>query len=96
VEGDSSLTAHSIFAENLLQKVVDLESSDSSLTMRDTLNTLRDIVDTMKQQPAAHEMTYPNAKSVLSFPSAAMKACELPPIQETVRILKLTKSMSGS
>ncbi|KAK0620142.1 fungal-specific transcription factor domain-containing protein, partial [Immersiella caudata] len=88
VEGDSSLTAHSIFARNLLQKVVDV---DSSSAMRDTVNTLRDIVDTMKQQPAAHEMTYPNAKTILSFPSAAIKACQLPPIQETVQILKLTK-----
>ncbi|KAK4448419.1 fungal-specific transcription factor domain-containing protein [Podospora aff. communis PSN243] len=88
VEGDSSLTAHSVFASNLLQKVVDV---DSSVTMRDTLDTLRDIVDTMKQQPAAHEMTYPNAQRVLSLPSAAMKACQLPPIKMTVQLLQLTK-----
>ncbi|KAK0641369.1 hypothetical protein B0T16DRAFT_214065 [Cercophora newfieldiana] len=93
VEGDSSLTAHSVFARNLLQKVVD---PDSSLTMRDTMNKLRDIVDTMKQQPAAHEMTYPNAKSILYLPSAALKTFELPPIQETVQILKLTKNQRVS
>jgi hypothetical protein len=93
VEGDSSLTAHSVFANNLLQKVVNV---DSNLTMRDTLNALRDIVDTMKQQPAAHEMTYPNASTIPSFTSAALKTCQLPPIQQTVQILKYTKDQRVS
>ncbi len=89
VEGDSSLTAHSVFANNLLHKVVD---QDSNLKMRDTIDTLRHLVDSMKQQPAAHEMAYPNAKVTKLSASPILRECELPPIQETVRVLKYAKS----
>lgn len=86
VEGESSLTAHSVFANDLLRKVV---NQDSSLDMQDTLDTLRGLVDAMRQQTAAHEMTYPNAKAIPTSPIATLRACELPPIQKTVYILKI-------
>jgi len=88
VEGDSSLTAHSVFANDLLRKIVD---QDSSLDMQDTVDTLRVLVDAMKQQPAAQEMTYPNAKVVQTSAAATLRACQLPPIQKTVSILKFAK-----
>ncbi|KAK4149351.1 hypothetical protein C8A00DRAFT_18942, partial [Chaetomidium leptoderma] len=86
VEGDSSLTAHSVFANDLLQKVV---SGDSRPKMRERIEALRHMVEAMKTQPAAHEMTYPHAKPI---PPATLKGCDLPPIDKTLDILKLAKS----
>lgn len=79
-----------MFANDLLQKVVD---EDSSMKMRDTLDALRLVLDTMKQQSAAVEMTYPNAKAKPTSAASVLKACELPPIHTTVHVLKLTKSV---
>ena len=91
VEGDSSLTAHSVFANNLLQKLVD---QDADLELRGTLETLRHLVDAMKKQPAAYEMTYPNVKAGSLSASEAFRQCELPPIQQTVQMLNLAKGTS--
>lgn len=91
MEGDSSLTAHSVFANNLLQKLVD---QDADLELRDTLETLRHLVDAMKKQPAAYEMTYPNVKAGSPSASEAFRQCELPPIQQTVQMLNLAKGAS--
>lgn len=94
VEGDSSLTAHSVFANDLLQKFVD---GDSSMKMHDTLDALRSIVDTMKQHPAALEMAYPNAKVLPTPPSpiASLRSRDLPPIERTVQLLKISKCTSN-
>jgi hypothetical protein len=87
VEGESSLTAHSVFANEFLQKVV---SRDSKPEMRERIEALRHMVEALKKQPAAHEMTYPHAKPVRSRPP---EGCELPPIEATLHVLKLAKSM---
>ena len=86
-EGDSSLTAHSVFANDLLQKVVS-KDSDSRPEMRERLDALGHLVEAMKKQPAAHEMTYPHAKPVRP---AALQGCDLPPIEMTLQVLKLAK-----
>lgn len=85
VEGESSLTAHSVFANELLQKVV---SGDSRPEMRERIDALRTMVEAMKKQPAAHEMSYPNAKPIRPV---AIEGCELPPIEKTLQALKLAK-----
>jgi anti-sigma factor ChrR (cupin superfamily) len=85
VEGESSLTAHSVFANDLLQKVM---SKDSRPEMRERIEALRDMVESMKKQPAAHEMTYPHAKPIRP---PALEGCELPPIDKTLQVLKLVK-----
>ncbi|KAK4120198.1 hypothetical protein N657DRAFT_693139 [Parathielavia appendiculata] len=86
VEGESSLTAHSVFANDLLQKVM---SRDSRPEMKEKIEALRHMVEVMKKQPAAHEMTYPHARPVRP---AAFEGCDLPPIEKTVQVLKLAKS----
>lgn len=91
VEGDSSLTAHSTFANDLLHKVVGQLEDPSRINMGDTLDTLRQLVDAMKQQPASHEMTYPNAQSLALPASAMLKGLELPPIQKSVKVLSLAR-----
>lgn len=85
VEGDSSITAHSVFASDLVQKAV---SKDSRPEMRERLDALGRILEAMRKQPAAHEMTYPHAKPV---PPPAMPRCDLPPIEKTLQVLKLAK-----
>jgi len=87
VEGESSLTAHSAFANDLLQKVV---SRDAGPEMREGIEALRHMVETMKKQPAVSEMTYPHAKPVRPV---ALEGCELPPIDQTLTVLKLARCM---
>jgi hypothetical protein len=48
-----------------------------SRLMGDTLDTLRQLVDAMKQQPASHEMAYPNAQSFALPASVMLKGLEL-------------------
>ncbi|KAK4096574.1 hypothetical protein N658DRAFT_519135 [Parathielavia hyrcaniae] len=86
VEGESSLTAHSVFANDLLHKVM---SRDSRPEMKERIEALRHMVEVMKKQPAAHEMTYPHAKPVRHV---APEGCELPPVDKTLQIMKLAKS----
>jgi hypothetical protein len=85
VEGESSLTAQSVFANELFQKVA---SQDSRPEMRERIEALRHMVETLKKQPAAHEMKYPNAQP--SRP-AALEGCELPPIDATLQVLKIAR-----
>jgi hypothetical protein len=91
VEGDSSLMAHSTFAKDLLHKVVDRLEDPSRLMMGDTLETLRHLVDAMKQQPASHEMSYPNVQSPAVSASSILKGLELPPIEKSVQLLGFAK-----
>ncbi|KAM7205739.1 fungal-specific transcription factor domain containing protein [Naviculisporaceae sp. PSN 640] len=88
VEGNSSLTAHSIFAKDLLQKIID---EGSRPEMRETLDALHAVVEAMKKQPAGKDMTYPNARPISSVP-AFLQGCELPPIQRSLHVIKLAKS----
>ncbi|KAL2132145.1 hypothetical protein VTI74DRAFT_4151 [Chaetomium olivicolor] len=86
VEGESSLTAHSVFANNLLHKVV---SRDSRPEMREGIDALRHAVEAMRTQPATHEMTYPHARATRQV---VPEGCELPPIGKTLEMLKLARS----
>ncbi|KAK3301852.1 uncharacterized protein B0T15DRAFT_442060 [Chaetomium strumarium] len=87
VEGESSLTAHSVFANDFLQKAV--SNKDSHPEMRERIDALRQMIEAMKKQPAAREMSYPHARPVRP---AALDGCELPPIQKTLEVLKLAKT----
>ena len=87
VEGNSSLTAHSVFAKDLLQKIMD---EGSRPEMRETFDALHSVVEAMKKQPTAKEMTYPNARPIKAAP-AFLQGCELPPIQRSLHVIKLAK-----
>lgn len=89
VEGDSSLTAHSAFANEFFQEVVSTdELQDSSLEMRETLDALHHIVHSLKHQTASSELSYPNSR-----PSSrvAIPPFELPPIQKSVEVIQAAK-----
>ncbi|KAL2754889.1 hypothetical protein ACRALDRAFT_2107864, partial [Sodiomyces alcalophilus JCM 7366] len=94
IEGDSSLTAHSVFANEFLRKVVNTESlQDASLELRETLDSLYHIVNALKQPTASSETTYPNARRPLHRPSSK-GTFEMPTIDRTVAMIRLAKSHS--
>ncbi|KZL80929.1 fungal specific transcription factor domain-containing protein [Colletotrichum incanum] len=89
VEGDSSLAAHSVFATEFVQKVVNTESlQDSSLDLGETLDALSQIVNALKQPAAAGEMTYPHAKPINRL---RIQGLELPPIEKAVNTIRIAK-----
>lgn len=90
VEGESSLAAHSVFANDFLQEAVRTGSlQDSSLEMRQTLDSLHHIVDSLRQQTGATEMIYPKARPT---PRPVLQSTELPPIQKAVSLFQVFKS----
>ncbi|PNH38136.1 hypothetical protein VD0004_g8669 [Verticillium dahliae] len=90
VEGDSSLAAHSVFANEFLQKVVNTgDLQGSGLELRETLNSLHHIVDALKQQTTTSEMAYPHGKPT-SRP--VFQTADLPPIKKAVALLRTATS----
>lgn len=85
VEGESSLTAHSVFANKLLQKVA---STDTRPEMLERIEALHNVVESMEKQPASREMLYPHAKPVRPV---TLEGCDLPPIEKTLQLLKAVK-----
>ncbi|KAL0943723.1 fungal specific transcription factor domain-containing protein [Colletotrichum truncatum] len=87
VEGESSMTAQSIFAHEFLRKTVG--DGPSVLEMRETLDALHSLVEALKQQPASHEMTYPHARHL---PRPSLSDCEMPPVQSAVSVIREAKA----
>ncbi|KAJ4255400.1 hypothetical protein NW762_009395 [Fusarium torreyae] len=86
IEGESSLAAHGEFANEFLKNAVGTESlQGASLELRETLDSLHHIVNSLKQQTAATEMSYPYARAV---PRPPIKNNELPPIQMAVTLIR--------
>lgn len=89
VEGDSSLTAHSAFANDFLKSFVNVDSGqDCSLEMRQTLDALAHTVAALKKQTATGEIIDSH------FPPThrpRLKGLELPPIEKVVALTHLAK-----
>lgn len=91
VEGESSLSAHSVFATELLQKVVSTESlQEASLELRETLDSLSHIVSSLKEQPVSNEMAFPNA---VVHHRQRHASSDLPPLQQAVNLIRAAKCM---
>ncbi|KAI5461500.1 fungal-specific transcription factor domain-containing protein [Mariannaea sp. PMI_226] len=90
VEGESSLAAHSVFANEFLQKAVRIDSlPGASLELRDTIDSLYHIVEALKQQTAATEMSYTMANQV---PRPTLPGIKLPPIQKIIALIRGAKT----
>ena len=90
VEGDSSLAAHSVFANEFLQKIVSTDSiQDPSLDMGETLDLLSGIVTALREQTTSSETTYPHARPT-QRPSRVR--CEMPPIQKVIALIRIARS----
>lgn len=96
VEGESSLTAHSIFVNNFVQSFVEadpLRQLDPEI--RKTLNTLSSIVSDSKQRSGVKEPVLVHARPQ-SHPQ--QEKHELPPISKAVALIRLAKAqrLAGS
>lgn len=93
VEGESSLAAHSAFANEFLQNAFRNDSiqDSASLEMRHTLASLHHVVDSLKQHNGATSMSYPDAHPI---PYVSFRGNELPPIQMTVALIRAAKGDS--
>lgn len=86
IEGDASITEQGVFANEFLNKVVNTELlQDASLELRETLDSLRHIMSTMKQQSSSGSTTYSNAAPV---PGPSKPAGEMPPIDKVVSMVR--------
>ncbi|PLB50051.1 hypothetical protein P170DRAFT_445447 [Aspergillus steynii IBT 23096] len=92
VEGDSSLTAHSAFANEFLQSFLSTDSvKDCSLEMRQTLDALAQTVATLKKQTASSGIIDTHLSPT---PRLRLQDFELPPIEKAVALIRLAKSQS--
>lgn len=90
MQGDSSLTAHSVFANDFMQRTVGVDSVQGNrTTIRETLDALSRIVSALKQQAIVSEMTYPHAAS-MQRPHPSQRI--LPPIQKAVALIRIANS----
>jgi hypothetical protein len=89
VEGESSLSAHSIFVSDFLQSFVQKDSGQhSDPEIQRTLDVLSDIVSASRQQPRTRELALPNARSQRAW---HRNKYELPPIQKAVALIHAAK-----
>ncbi|KAF5689906.1 fungal specific transcription factor factor domain-containing protein [Fusarium circinatum] len=90
VKGDSSLAAHSAFANEFLQKVAATDSlQDSSPELCDTLDELSSILT--KEAVAGHELAYPHARPIQG---ASLPEYEMPPFKKAIALIRLAKGVS--
>ncbi|KAF5528556.1 putative transcriptional regulatory protein [Colletotrichum aenigma] len=92
VEGESSLAAQFTFADDFIQKVARGDSpscTNPGGALQQNLQVLSQIVSSYKQLAVTDEIVYPHARLV-HRPS--FYGCELPPIQETVKVIRVADS----
>lgn len=92
VEGNSSLATHSSFANDYLQNAIRTNSGsllDSNPEMGDILNHLHQIIDNLKQRPAAIEMPFSRAGPVRNL---YLHECKLPPIEKVASLIRNVSS----
>ncbi|SPO01632.1 uncharacterized protein DNG_04306 [Cephalotrichum gorgonifer] len=89
IEGDSSLTAQTLLANEFLEQVVNTEQlQGASLELRETLDSLRHIMSTLRQHNSSGSASYDNASPV---PGPTRPTGELPPIEKVVKMLRVAK-----
>ncbi|KAL3259781.1 hypothetical protein ABHI18_005089 [Aspergillus niger] len=94
VEGDSSLAAHSAFANEFLQKVVATNSLQaSSPELCDTLDELSSILT--QGDVAGDELAYPHARPIQR---ANLPGYEMPPLKKAIALIRMAnaKQLVGS
>ncbi|KAF5516928.1 putative transcriptional regulatory protein [Colletotrichum siamense] len=92
MEGESSLAAQFTFADDFMQKVARGESpscTNPGGELQENLKVLSQIVSSFKRHAVTDEIVYPHARPV-HRPS--FQGSELPPIQETVKVIRIAES----
>ncbi|GKU07237.1 unnamed protein product, partial [Fusarium langsethiae] len=94
VEGESSLAAHSAFANEFLQKVAATDSiQESSPELSETLDELSSILT--QQADTSDDTAYPHARPVQRV---SLPGCEMPPLKRAVALIRIAqaKELVGS
>ncbi|KAM0231071.1 hypothetical protein ACHAP5_011196 [Fusarium lateritium] len=90
VEGDSSLAAHSAFANEFLQKVAATGSlQGSSPELCDTIDELSSIL--IDEAVVGDELAYPHARPIKG---ASPPEYEMPPFKKAIALIRLAKGIS--
>lgn len=91
-EGESALSAHTAFANSLIERAVSTTPLEQcSIEMTTALQTLRQLVQTQKLESNVHETTYRRAKPDLN-PVLTASQNPMPPIESVMQGLQLMKS----
>lgn len=92
-EGESSFSAHALYATKFLQNVVNNNeySEDVVQEMASIVDTLRDIIHAQKQQSDCLEDLYPHARPRPSGPS--LRHLPMPPIDVALSLLWKAKGI---
>lgn len=91
-EGESSLSAHTAFANRLIERAVSTAPLETfSSDMAATLSALRQLVETQNNGSNCYETTYRLARSD-PIPSLSLDQNPMPPIQSVMGVLQLMKS----
>ncbi|KAK4158455.1 hypothetical protein C8A00DRAFT_28460 [Chaetomidium leptoderma] len=91
-EGESSLSAHTAFANNLIERAVSTAPLETfSPDMATTLDALRRLVETQDNESNGHEATYRLARPDPN-PGLSLDENPMPPIQSVMGVLQLMKT----
>jgi hypothetical protein len=91
-EGESSLSAHTAFANRLIERAVSTAPLETfSPDMASTLDALRQLVETQNNESNGHETTYRLARPDPT-PALSLDQNPMPPIQSVMGVLQLMKS----
>ncbi|KAH7354529.1 hypothetical protein B0T11DRAFT_260914, partial [Plectosphaerella cucumerina] len=95
-EGESSLAAHTAFANYLLESAVSREcsSNDSGgVAMQEVLASMRDISVAPDRQPGAHDMVYPLVTGYVA-PEISLDDHPMPPVELVMATIRMMKENS--
>ncbi|KAK4178074.1 hypothetical protein QBC36DRAFT_344944 [Triangularia setosa] len=91
-EGESSLSAHTAFANSLIERAVSTAPLETfSPEMATTLDALRRLVETQDNESGGHETTYRFARPDPN-PFLSLEENPIPPIQSVMGVLQLMKT----
>ena len=90
-EGNSSLTAHTVFASEFLEHAVERTSlRDLSPNMQAALNSLQQIVGMQNKASISHEVRFANQKPL---PKGNFRELPMPPLQAVIPVLREIKGI---
>ncbi|KAL8407536.1 hypothetical protein RB594_006381 [Gaeumannomyces avenae] len=94
-QGESSITAHTVFASEFLHHAVGRTSLDSSLdpSMHSALTSLQQIVYMQRRTSTMAEIRFPNQKPL---PKGGLKDLPMPPLRVVVAVLRELKANAAS
>ena len=91
-EGESSLTAHTAFANHLLESTVGRENDGTGNDVQEILASMRDISVAPDRQPGVHDMVYPLVTGDVA-PQINLDDYPMPPVEKVMGTIRMIKGM---